>query len=179
MITDTKWVKSITKNTKGKGHIILWHDDKKDYIFDTDWINMCVDAQKTQRALTYEKEKNDAGYWNITKLEFAEIDLEPQEPGEPIDYPDKEDLTSQTVTSKPTVKPTATEVKTTAKKQLSDRDKLIEYVRVTSMSLSYSKDANLKMMELGHIKAGDLQTCIKVMADDNVDWFMKKLKNYF
>jgi len=159
MITDSKFVKGVKSNAPKKGYKIEWVDGKYDNIFDESWLPLLDEAQKTNRLVTYEKEKNDAGYWNIKTLVLAEINEEPEK-DDNFPFPD------------------TPAVKTTPKKQISDRDKLVEFNRLCSMSLSYSKDSNLKLLELGHIKAGDLESAIKAMADSNVDWFMSKLTNY-
>jgi len=79
MISDSKFVKGVKSNAPKKGYKIEWQDGKFDNIFDESWLPMLDEAQKTNRLVTYEKEKNNAGYWNIINLYLAELDEEPQE----------------------------------------------------------------------------------------------------
>ena len=69
MIKDTKQVKSVNSNSPKKGWKIEWTDGKFDNFFDESWLPILDKAQKTQRSVYIEKEKNQAGYWNIIKLE--------------------------------------------------------------------------------------------------------------
>ncbi len=80
MITDSKFVKSVKSNAPKKGHKIEWQDGKFDNIFNAGWLPLLDEAQKTNRLVTYEKEKNDAGYWNITSLELASETPPPTKP---------------------------------------------------------------------------------------------------
>ncbi len=77
MITDTKFVKSVTSNTPKKGWKIEWMDGKKDNVFDNAYLAILEEAQKSNRMVTVTKEKNDAGYWNIQTLELATLEATP------------------------------------------------------------------------------------------------------
>jgi len=162
MISDSKFVKGVKSNAPKKGYKIEWADGKFDNIFDESWLPLLDKAQKENRLVTYEKEKNDAGYWNIKTLVLAEIDSEPVEPQTPQDYPDKEDLPSQSVTSS-AVKPTATVVKTAPKGARKDD-------RNASFALSYSKDICVAALTGGHIKIGEVRTFTCTLANSFLDW---------
>lgn len=72
MITDSKFVKSVESNEPKKGYVVTWTDDKRDFLFNEEWIDLCRQAKETNRMLTYTKEKNDKGYWTIMSLAFTE-----------------------------------------------------------------------------------------------------------
>ena len=72
MIKDTKQVKSIQSNAPKKGWKIEWADGKFDYFFDEAWLSILDEAQKSNTPVYIEKEKNQAGYWNIITLKPAE-----------------------------------------------------------------------------------------------------------
>ena len=73
MIKDAKFVKSVTSNTPKKGWKIEWADGKFDNIFDEAWLPILDEAQKTNRLVAFEKEKNNAGYWDIIKLKLVDL----------------------------------------------------------------------------------------------------------
>lgn len=81
MIQDSKFVHSVNSNAPKKGWKITWHDDKKDNIFDESWLPILDQAQKEKRMISFQKEKNNAGYWNIMRLNLAEAQppTQPQE----------------------------------------------------------------------------------------------------
>ena len=72
MIKDTKQVKEVRSNSPKKGWKIEWSDGKFDNFFDEAWIPILDEAQKTQHPVYIEKEKNQAGYWNIIVLKLAD-----------------------------------------------------------------------------------------------------------
>lgn len=80
MITDSKWVKDIEpKQGKKPYHQITWHDDKYDNIFDTDFLAIAESAKKDGRLVNFTKDKNQQGFWNITSMELAEIEVQPNQ----------------------------------------------------------------------------------------------------
>ena len=81
MITDAKVVKSVNSNAPKKGWKIEWVDGKFDNIFDEGWLPLLDESIRTNRLVSFDKEKNEAGYWNIKKLELATLP-EPEEKSE-------------------------------------------------------------------------------------------------
>ena len=75
MIEDSKIVKTITAKPGGKTGTywtVTWEDDKKDNIFNADWLPLIEQSQKESRPLHFTKEKADYGkYYNIKTLELA------------------------------------------------------------------------------------------------------------
>ena len=69
---DSKFVKDITeKEGKKKYWQITWHDDKKDNIFNPDWLKLLEQAHLENRIVDFKKEKN-GNYWNITELKLGD-----------------------------------------------------------------------------------------------------------
>uniref|UniRef100_A0A6M3IF96 Uncharacterized protein n=1 Tax=viral metagenome TaxID=1070528 RepID=A0A6M3IF96_9ZZZZ len=150
MISGSKFVKGVKSNAPKKGYKITWEDGKIDNIFDESWLPLLDKAQKENRLVTYQTEKNDAGYWNIKSLVLAEIDSEPIFPEAPEDYPDKE------VTS------TATAVKSTAQKRDTGKN--------GAFSLSYAKDVACSCISSGQLKPTESKTFIITLASSFLDW---------
>ncbi len=75
MLEDNKIVKSIEVKAGGKSGTywtVTWQDDKKDNIFDGDWLPLLEQSQKENRLLHFTKEKQGK-YYNINSLELATL----------------------------------------------------------------------------------------------------------
>ena len=70
---DSKFVKDITeKEGKKKYWQVTWHDDKKDNIFNPDWLKLLEQAHLENRIVDFKKEKN-GNFWNIVELKLGDI----------------------------------------------------------------------------------------------------------
>ncbi len=82
MIEDNKIVKSIEAKSGGKSGTywtVTWQDDKRDNIFNGDWLPLLEQSQQEHRMIHFTKEK-EGKYYNIKSLELDQLDKESTEP---------------------------------------------------------------------------------------------------
>jgi len=106
---DSKFVKDITeKEGKKKYWQITWHDDKKDNIFNPDWLKLLEQAHLENRIVDFKKEKN-GNYWNITELKLGDFTeapklTEPKDKMTPDMWDEKDRVTRLSIESQVAVK---------------------------------------------------------------------------
>ena len=81
-----KIVKSIETKPGGKSGTywaVTWDDDKKDNIFNKDWLPLLEKSHKESVPILFTKEKK-GDFWNIVSLEFPAAGSKVQEAAQPI-----------------------------------------------------------------------------------------------
>ncbi len=81
MIEESKVVKTITSKTGGKTGTywtVTWQDGKSDNVFNTDWLPLLEESQKSGRTVNFVKEQTkDGKYYNVKSMALSALPAQP------------------------------------------------------------------------------------------------------